>query len=806
MKSSLSSTFGYLFNYWSSLSPCRWRVTATLLLIGQLVATGASINIMTNGTSFGSAANWSLASAPVGSANPGSYTDLIFNPAATALTNSSVHIYSESLNVTNGSAYTLSANAAAGIDIRIGNNNSTTDTTFVNPLSGAGQDLIFLTNNSSLTLNPGNVGGGTPMTLVVRQGGNLNVSSGATLTINAAITGSSAITNTGTGVTTLGGTNANTGVTAVTAGTVNLTGSLNGSTVVITNALFSESTTGTIAGASSGITVNGGTATLKGTNTYGGATTVLGTVQVFGAPSLSGSSTLKTGGSISQKGSVVLASADSGYAMNQLSDGGFIAISNASSGAATLTFTNGAVITGTTGKELDVNTNTTVVVNGSLFDLVGTQGVNNRVLVLGVDGTLTINAPVQDKSSLGTNSGMIKSGQGIVYLNGTNSYTGPTTISAGTLQVAGPGALGGGTLLSGASLSDSTLLNLATAGAYGVSNLSLGGILRVASLSGSATLTFSNASVLTGTGTKTVDAGTNVVIYFNNNVDLFGTQSPTNRNLNVQDAGTVVFNASITNTDTSGTYLGGLHVLGTGTTILNAANSYNGDTTVSGGALVLGAGGSIANSTNIIVASSATLDVSAAGFTLGSARSLANTTNNATAATLNGNLNASVGTTTLFYTNGVPAFNVTNGTLTLASTTVLNLTNTGSSLPAGNYKLISKAANDVTGVVAATLPAVIVGGGGASAAATLSVTGGELYLHVAASLPATGTNITFNVSGTALTLNWPASYLGWELQSNSASLTSSNSWFLVPNSTSTNQVSIAVDPTQANVFYRMHHP
>ena len=75
------------------------------------------------------------------------------------------------------------------------------------------------------------------------------------------------------------------------------------------------------------------------------------------------------------------------------------------------------------------------------------------------------------------------------------------------------------------------------------------------------------------------------------------------------------------------------------------------------------------------------------------------------------------------------------------------------------------------------------------------------------SLPATGTNITFSVTGgNTLNLGWPTSYIGWQLWSNSVGLASSNSWFQVPGATSTNSVYLPINPTQPQVFYRLQHP
>ena len=81
-----------------------------------------------------------------------------------------------------------------------------------------------------------------------------------------------------------------------------------------------------------------------------------------------------------------------------------------------------------------------------------------------------------------------------------------------------------------------------------------------------------------------------------------------------------------------------------------------------------------------------------------------------------------------------------------------------------------------------------------------------LVTSAPATLPSTGTNITFQVTGSQLTLSWPSSYLGWLLQSNSVSLTQSNAWFTVPGSDTVTQQIIQMDATKPEVFYRMIHP
>ena len=78
-------------------------------------------------------------------------------------------------------------------------------------------------------------------------------------------------------------------------------------------------------------------------------------------------------------------------------------------------------------------------------------------------------------------------------------------------------------------------------------------------------------------------------------------------------------------------------------------------------------------------------------------------------------------------------------------------------------------------------------------------------LLVSSGIATNPTNIVASVAGNQLTLSWPADHTGWQLQSNSVSVVDSNAWFLVPGSTTTNQVILTIDPAQSNVFFRMEY-
>jgi hypothetical protein len=68
--------------------------------------------------------------------------------------------------------------------------------------------------------------------------------------------------------------------------------------------------------------------------------------------------------------------------------------------------------------------------------------------------------------------------------------------------------------------------------------------------------------------------------------------------------------------------------------------------------------------------------------------------------------------------------------------------------------------------------------------------------------------ITSSVSSNQLSLSWPASNLGWYLQSqtNTLSMGIDTNWVDVPGSeTGTNSV-ITIDPANSTVFFRLRSP
>jgi autotransporter-associated beta strand protein len=294
-------------------------------------------------------------------------------------------------------------------------------------------------------------------------------------------------------------------------------------------------------------------------------------------------------------------------------------------------------------------------------------------------GTNTLAQVIND--STGGATTLVKSGTGQWVLTGANTFSGTTTISGGTLTVSSDANLG-------------TVPGSATPNSLIISNSAL-------SASASFTLNANRGIALgptSGSGNGAIDVATNKMLTY---------------------AGIIA--------DNTGT--GNLVKTGSGTLALSGANTYSGNTTISGGTLALTGNGVIGSGPNLIISSGATFDVSgvSGGYSLSASQMLA-TTNGGTA-TVNGSLNLTSASVIITNVINTPTINVTGGALTLASGMVFTV-NVNGTLTTGSYKLISKGTG---GSVTGTAPAAVaVGGAGLASGATasLSISNNELYLVV----------------------------------------------------------------------------
>ncbi|CAI1110713.1 autotransporter outer membrane beta-barrel domain-containing protein [Serratia quinivorans] len=217
-------------------------------------------------------------------------------------------------------------------------------------------------------------------------------------------------------------------------------------------------------------------------------------------------------------------------------------------------------------------------VNGDAIDLVETTtGAGNATVRVG-DGTAAGSGYIGTiGAALRGSVGLTKTDMGTLVLSGNNTYTGGTTISAGTLQLGNGGTSGSvaGNILNNSTLtfnrSDTASFNGVISGNGAVQQVGAGITALTGTNTYSGITTILNGTLQVGNGGTTGTLGSGAVT--------------------VTTPGTLAFNRSDTVTYggvISGT--GSLAQNGSGTTVLTANNTFTGSTTINTGTLQLGDG------------------------------------------------------------------------------------------------------------------------------------------------------------------------------------------------------------------------
>ena len=484
----------------------------------------------------------------------------------------------------NAEVFNLSGNANGVITDTAGPTtlttvNNLTSSTYAGVIKdGAGAISLNVINFPGLALTLSNSGGNT-------YSGTTTIESGATLLGGAtnAFSAASATTVLAGGTLDLGGFNQT--VSSLSgSGTVTNSGV---NSAILTNQGASSTFSGVIQDGASltGLTQNsaGNTLTLTGTNTYTGETTIAAGTLALGtngvtAGSIASSSGVIDNGTFDISGTFV-SSLNIGATITTLSGSGVVNL-----GPQTLTITNGSTTFGGVIADGGINpgsgslklsggaltltgnntyTGGTTITGGTLqLGAGGTTGsivgnvTNNSALVFDRSDTITFGGAVSGTGSV------TQQGSGVLILSGDDTYSGPTTVQAGTLM-------------------------------------------------GGATNAFSAASSTTVNPGGTLDLG-----------GLGLTQTINTVNL----AGGVVRNGALTSlngiTSTGGTVDGiggttGLTV-NSGVTTLSTttgANTYGGATTINGGTLMGGATNAFSAASSTTVNPGGTLDLGGLGLT-----------------------------------------------------------------------------------------------------------------------------------------------------------------------------------------------
>ncbi len=605
--------------------------TGTLVLGGNNTFSG-STTINAGTTKISSDGNLGTPASAVNLETPGGILEFT---ASTTLNSS------RTVNITGPGTILLDPGVTAGISGVIDGGGSLT-------VNGAGT-LIFsgtstYTGGTTISSSPSTLQINAPLAFPptgnVLDNGHLvfNFSGSGVYADN--ISGTGTLTVQGGGTVGLSGTNTYSGVTTIApASTLQIDAaaaiSPNSSVTDNGNLVFNYSGPGSYSGNVSGsgaLTVqNGGTVSLSGTNTYTNGTTIaLSSTLQINAPAA-----LPTAGNIADNGSLVFNFNAAGSYSGVISGTGSLTVQNG--GTVALSGIN----TYSGGTTLDIGilqiSNPANIGSGQLFfnggelELLpgfGSGAIGNAMLVSPSGGTIlsdvsaastvTFSGPVNALSSGGTLSinqtaastlvlsgtisggnSLAKNGPGTVILSGSNTYTGQTTISAGTLQINSRNGLSStGNVIDNSHL----VFNFGGSVPGSVSGVISGtgdltmqgsGILQLRNSGNS----YSGGTLFNAGTIQAFDSGslgTGPLIFNGGTLEISGTFLTSQTVILDAPGGTVQVDMGTFGVLAGmSTGTGGLTTKGPGVLFLGGANNYTGPTTVQSGTLVVEAGASI---------------------------------------------------------------------------------------------------------------------------------------------------------------------------------------------------------------------
>ena len=220
---------------------------------------------------------------------------------------------------------------------------------------------------------------------------------------------------------------------------------------------------------------------------------------------------------------------------------------------------------------------------------IGNGGSGSIVTNVADNGTLAFDIPSGTFSKSISGSGGLLQTANVLTLTGSNTYTGPTTISAGTLQIGSGGTTGSINGTNGVADNGALAFDLSNSVTFSKTVTGSGGLMQT------------GPNVLTLTGSNTYTGNTNIASGSTLQIGSGGTAGSINGTSAIGGNGTLAYDLS-TPTTLSFALTGGLGLMQMGPSllVLTASNTYTGLTTIaSGSTLQIGNGTtSLINSTN----------------------------------------------------------------------------------------------------------------------------------------------------------------------------------------------------------------
>jgi autotransporter-associated beta strand protein len=440
--------------------------------------------------------------------------------------------------------------------------------------TGSGALVLIGTNTysggttiSAGTLQIGN--GGTTGSIVgdVADNGTLAFDRSDTVAFGSVISGTGGLVQVGSGTLVLTGNSTYTGGTTISAGTLQIgnggtTGSITGNVTDNGTLTFDRSDivtfSGVISGTGSLVQLGAGTLVLTADSNFSGTTTISAGILQFGNGGTTGG---VNSSAIIDNGVLVIDHSDSFTYAGTVNGTG----SGVKDGVGTLTLTGNNTYSGGT----TINAGTLQLGNGGTTGSITGNVTDNGTLAFDRSDAVTFSGAISGTGSLA------QLGSGTVTLTGNNTYSGVTTISAGTLQIGNGGTTG--SIVGNVADNGTLAFDRSDAVTFSGAISGTGSVLQL----GSGTVTLTGNSTYAG-GT-TISAGTLQIGNGGTNGSITGI---------VNDNGILAFDRSDAVTFSGViTGAGSLVQLGSGALVLTANHTYSGGTTISAGTLQLGNGG-----------------------------------------------------------------------------------------------------------------------------------------------------------------------------------------------------------------------